>query len=131
MSVGSKVNGGEFTDLLDNRNWIHCFDPFPHITATRVFQHAFYDQLVSEFRQLLSNGLSENSSAVGFGRGMQGYDAYGFSFSRDTAGAMKVFISRPWHDLIASAVGIEVTGRINSGLHHHQIGSQSGKVHND
>jgi hypothetical protein len=124
---GNITSSEELRHLLDTRKWLFADEPFPHITANDVFRQDYYGRLSWDFRQILSRPGGPN----GFTRGIKGYDASGFSFSPDQDGPLSIFISRAWHDLIANAVGISATGHINSGLHHHAIGSKNGRVHND
>jgi hypothetical protein len=121
----------KLNSLLQNRHWLRCNDPFPHLTARDVFIAGFRDELIDQVRSILAKGISQTSEPDRFGRGIKGYDAYGLSFSPDVAGALSIFVSRAWHDLLAAATDVAVTGHIHAGLHYHAVGSASGTVHND
>jgi hypothetical protein len=40
-------------------------------------------------------------------------------------------VTRWWNDLIAGILGIDTTGHVACGLHHHEVGSSHGFPHND
>jgi hypothetical protein len=114
---------------MANRHWIRREKPFPHIVANNVFTSAFYSCLEREFyrqfEQKAPGGLNDPSLK------MSGYDAYGLHFSPTMSGPLSIFVSRAWHDLIASLFHVNGCGLVNAGLHHHVIGSGNGLVHND
>jgi 2OG-Fe(II) oxygenase superfamily len=124
---------------LANRRWLYRDEPFPHVTAQAVFTRACYRELEAEFQRILERGFADPASVRAepgmpgrqFARGMPGYDAYGFNFSPELEGPLRLFVSRPWHDLLAGLFGVNATGHVNAGLHHHKVGSTSGNPHND
>jgi hypothetical protein len=66
-----------------------------------------------------------------FTRRIPGYDVTAMPLTRDNAGPFDVFMSRPWHDLLARMFDVEASGEVNVSLHRHAVGSQSGSPHND
>ena len=112
-------------ELLANRRWVRRTNPFPHVYARDVFVPDFYARLDDEFRRI------EREHPETFVRNMKGYDASGASVSRFRGGALGIFVSREWHDLVARVAGVRATGDVNASLHHHEPGSQSGWPHND
>ena len=117
--------------VLKNRRWWYRQRPFAHFFASDVFVPTFYKELETAFREVLASGLHEKRSSGGFTRSGSGYDAYIYSFPVGIEGPLSFFISRGWHDLLASLVGIDVTGDVSAALHHHEPGSRDGIVHND
>ena len=111
--------------LLDNRRWIRREDPFPFITATNVFRPDFYAELDAEYRRL------EHEHPEAFQRNMPGYDASGASLNNYQDGPLGIFLSRPWHDLLASVTGVPCNGDVSGSVHHHDVGGKSGWPHND
>jgi 2OG-Fe(II) oxygenase superfamily len=117
----------DLDELLAQRQWIRRWRPFPHLVATDVFVSDFYAELEHDFERR----LGRVADAGGFERNMPGYDALGSTFDRTLTGPFRVFFSRAWHDMIAELVGVDATGHVSGGLHHHHVGSASGTVHND
>jgi hypothetical protein len=118
-------------ELLANRSWTFRTRPFGHYVALDVFKADFYAQLAAQFQSLLDRGLSDSPAAEKFSRNIKGYDAYALSFSPVLDGPLSIFMSRPWHDMLAGLLRIEATGDVNGGFHHHEPGSASGWPHND
>ena len=110
--------------VLANRRWWRRRYPFHHVVAYNVFTDEVYAQMVAEFQKLLEQPES-------FQRNMPGYDATAMEFSRDVTGSLSVFVSRAWHDMIAAVMDVRCTLDIVGSLHHHAIGSGSGRPHND
>ena len=110
-------------EVLQNRRWVRRTHPFPHVVAADVFVPAFYAELAAEFRRI----AQEHPEA--FRRSMPGYDAAGSEVGRD--GPLGVFVSRPWHDLVAGVGRVQPTGDVSASLHHHEPGAASGWPHND
>jgi hypothetical protein len=117
----------ELATILGNRRWCYRVEPFPHVVADQVFQPAAY----AEFEQAFAARLEGSVPQERFSRNLPGYDAWGVTFSPRTSGPLSVFLSRPWHDLIAKAFGVDATGYISGGLHHHERSSADGTIHND
>lgn len=115
--------------LLANRRWIRREQPFPHVVAGNVFTERFYSSLVEDFFGHFAceapGGLKDPTLR------MKEYDAYGLHFSSTTRGPLSIFLSRSWHDLLASLFQVKASGFVNAGLHHHEVDSRSGLVHND
>jgi len=116
---------------LSNRRWRRRELPFPHVTATEVFRADVYAALAGSFNELLARGLSEHPCDEQFSRNMGNYDAYAMNLHPRFRGPLELFVSRPWHDLLAGLFGIKATGDMVGGLHHHLPGSRSGFIHND
>jgi hypothetical protein len=66
-----------------------------------------------------------------FTRGIPGYDVTAMPLTRENAGPFEIFMSRPWHDLLARMFEVDATGEVNVSLHRHAVGSASGSPHND
>jgi 2OG-Fe(II) oxygenase superfamily len=113
-------------EVLANRRWRRCELPFPHVVAEDVFDRGFYLDLLTTFERLLAGAGDD-----GFRRDMPGFDAAGHNFRPPVPPPFDVFFSRPWHDVLTGLFGVEGTGQMSGGLHHHQPGSRSGDVHND
>ena len=112
---------GELAAALANRRWWHRSQPFPHVVAHDVLRRPVYDDVTRAFRELLGNG----------GGYLAGHDIHGCTLTADYRGPLQIFVSRPWHDMLAGVAGVETTGDVNCGLHHHEVGSASGFPHND
>jgi len=117
--------------IVQQRRWQVRTEPFPHVIAYEVFTPAFYNWLDHAYGELLARGLSQQHDPTRFSRNIKNYDAYSTTFSDITPEAMAVFVSREWHDMLASIMGVRATGDVNGGFHHHVKGSKSGQVHND
>ncbi len=117
--------------VLQNRGWWRRQRPFSHFVGTEIFVPSFYAELEGAFRDVLSSGLHETRSFGKFARSGSGYDAYIYPFPPTLGGPLSFFISRGWHDLLASLAGVEATGDVSAALHHHEPGSSDGIVHND
>ena len=107
--------------------------PWPHVLVREAFGDYLYHNLEEEFRRLLALGFANDGRSRSglFTRNMSGYDAYSINFTPEMTGPFRLFLLRGWHDLLAGLFGIEATGDVNGGLHHHAAGSASGKIHND
>jgi hypothetical protein len=105
-------------------------EPFRHWVAADVFPSSTLALLESSFREILARGLSEPADPRRLSRRMTGYDAYSLSLTR-LGGAIELFQTRPWHDLLADLTGVRGTLDVSAAIHHHVVGSESGKVHND
>jgi hypothetical protein len=118
-------------EALANRSWTFRSRPFGHYVAAEVFRPELYNQMAAQFQAMLDRGLSEAPASDRFARNIKGYDAYAMSFPATLEGPLSLFVSRPWHDMLARFLGIEATGDVNGGFHHHAPGSASGRPHND
>jgi len=114
---------GELGPKLGPSPWLRCTRPFSHVRSTQVFAPDFYDELVAAYADFRAGNL--------FTRGIPGYDVTAMALTRENAGPFSVFMSRPWHDLVARILDVPATGEVNISLHHHAVGSASGSPHND
>ena len=121
----------DLSAILKNRRWAAASYPFPHIHAADVYQPSFYQSLEASFQALLSLGLSETPAQGKFSRMFRGYDAYGAKLPAASDDPLRIFVSREWHDLLAGLFNVKVTGDMNAELHHHAVGSSSGRIHSD
>jgi hypothetical protein len=112
--------------VIHNRRWWRRERPFPHFVATDVFIKGFHSELSEAFRAVLARGLNQS-----FVRSLRGYDAYIHAFPPEIDAPLSFFISRGWHDLLASMVNVDVTDDVSAALHHHEPRSKDGIVHND
>ena len=120
---GSVPDGSDLSSVLAHRRWVRRSHPFPHVVAQNVFVPEFYDELAAHFRRIEGLGAFQNN--------IRNYDA-GSVLIRDHAdGPLGFFVSRPWHDLVAGVFGVEGTGDVTAGLHHHPPGGRPGWPHND
>lgn len=108
-------------DAVANRRWQRVSYPFDHVVAECMFTDRFYRAFEAAVTERL--GL--------FTRDMPDYDASGYAVTSAEDGALALFHSRPWHDLVARAMGVEATGDVNIALHHHEPGGANGSIHND
>ncbi|WP_200800168.1 2OG-Fe(II) oxygenase [Jatrophihabitans endophyticus] len=115
----------ELADALAHRRWVRRERPFPHVVASNVFTPQCYAVLDAEFRRI------EAEHPETFHRNMAGYDAAGALLDRYRDGPLGLFVSRPWHDLLAGLFGVPATGDMTASLHHHDPGGASGWPHND
>jgi hypothetical protein len=95
--------------------------------ADQVFHPRAYDELAEAFAKRLTGSVPQEQ----FSRNIPGYDASGLTLTPRTSGPLALFISRAWHDLIATIFSIDATGHMSGGLHHHECGSADGTIHND
>jgi LPS sulfotransferase NodH len=114
---------GALRPVLGTTRWWKSAEPFPHVRAAPVFGPETYDALVGAFRAYEAEGR--------FTRGIPGYDVTAMPLTRENARPFDVFMSRPWHDLLARMFDVDATGELNISLHHHAVGSASGSPHND
>jgi len=117
--------------VLSNRRWVRRSAPFAHVAATGVFEPRFYAELERAFRELLERGLSVAPSAERFSQSSAAYDAYVYDLAKCRDGALGIFMSRAWHDMLASVTGVVATGDVGGALHHHEPGGPNGVIHCD
>jgi len=120
-----------FSTVLSGRGFWRRSAPFSHIVATDVFASAFAAELEGAFRAILGRGCSSARDFDRFSRSVPGYGAYVYNLGPETEGPLAVFLSRPFHDMLAGLFGVEATLDVDVALHHHERGSPSGWVHND
>ncbi|WAS92938.1 2OG-Fe(II) oxygenase family protein [Nannocystis punicea] len=118
-------------DILARREWLRRSRPFPHVVARGVFKPRFYARLCEELGEVLARGLSETADGERFSRNIANYDSYGIGFRAGDGGALGVFLSPEWRDLMADCFGLQRTDYVFAGAHHHAVGSGDGFVHND
>lgn len=116
-------------EVLATRSWMRRAEPFPHVVATSAFTDEFYDELDVAFGEVLASGFGDRPDQLS--RRIPGYDAYGLAFPAEQPEPFGLFLSLEWHDLLAGVLGVNGTGYVTCGLHHHAVGSASGQVHND
>ena len=121
----------ELNELLQSRCWWTVKQPFPHIRAADVFRDAFYGELERELEGILARGLAQSTDPSRFSKNMMHSDAYGWDFPPDISGALAIFYSPAWHNLLCSLTGAHASGDVNGALHHHHAGSNWGAVHRD
>jgi 2OG-Fe(II) oxygenase superfamily len=109
--------------LLDTTRWIYSTHPFPHVIAYDVFKPPVYGQLARAFDSAL-----ESTDGRPY---MEEHGIHGCTIDQEIADHFYPLVTREWHDLLAAVLGIEATGHVALGLHHHRIGSQNGFPHND
>lgn len=113
----------DLSTVLAHRRWVRRSAPFPHVVAQNVFVEPFYSELADHFERIKQAGH--------FQKNIRNYDA-GSVLIRDHAdGPLGFFVSRPWHDLVASIFDVQATGDVTAGLHHHPPGGRPGWPHND
>lgn len=127
MSVAAP-SAPPLASVVGSRRWLKRNDPFPHIVVRDVFTNEFHSELEAAWAKILEPGLDAPGQRLSH---MGWYDSYGLSFSQDETLPFRIFVSRPWHDLLARAAGVRATGHVNAGIHHHATGSAHGFVHND
>lgn len=115
---------------LKSRRWVRRLAPFPHVLAHEVFTAEVYAALEAAFKTLLA-APDEAHFNVGPFRHRSAYDMDSVGFNPQMTGPLSLFASRAWHDMLAAVSGVNATGDINGGLHHHRVGGASGRVHND
>jgi hypothetical protein len=121
----------EVRAVLHALKWWYRLEPFPHFIAHDVFARPFYAALECALREILRKGLASGSDPGCFSRNMPNSDAYAWNFPPDIDGPLSVFYSREWHDRVALLTGINATDDVNGALHHHQMWSKTGSVHDD
>lgn len=106
--------------------WSRRTHPFPHVLCESVFDEAVYQRLVSGLR----GALRRAEESTGPHR-MSNYGADMVSLTVACRATVPILLERDWHDRLAAALGIEHSGEIDAGVHHHAVGSPTGWVHND
>jgi hypothetical protein len=117
--------------VLRAPRWWYRLEPFPHFVAYDVFVRPFYAALESALQEILSRGFATGSDPARFSHNMPNSDAYAWNFPPDIDGPLSLFYSRGWHNLVASLTGINATDDVNGALHHHQMRSKTGSIHDD
>lgn len=122
----------DLSRVLQKQSWALVEDPFPHIRAANVFTEDIYRSMEVAFleTQQASPGSSEKKRS-GFSRSIPTFDALIGKIPDEVHNPLRLFVSQPWHDLLASLFAVNATGDMNAELHHHPVGSGSGRIHND
>jgi hypothetical protein len=129
-SGGGRLQG-RLAEMIGNRRWVKCLEPFPHVRAENVFCPEVYGELAAQFKAVLSLGLSETPDFRRLSRASESFDAYTLDLQLETAGALRVFFSTDWNDMLSRLFDIQVTGDVICSMHHHVTRSRNGHVHND
>jgi hypothetical protein len=108
---------------IANRRWLQRSKPFPHFVATNVFTADTYARLEASFRETLDRVRGHAY--------LKEHDIHGTTLLPADAGAFSPLLSRGWHDLLADVLGVQTTGHVMCGIHHHTTGSADGFPHND
>lgn len=117
--------------MLAQRRFWRRTEPFPHLYATDVFTPEFHEALTAQFREILGRGFGAPGEPGRFTRNMPHSDAYGYDLPPEQDGPLGLLYSRALLDLLARMLGVAVTADVNAALHHHQLGSKDGMIHND
>ena len=116
------ANGHDIEAVLASRRWWRRAAPFPHVVAFDVLRPPVYEAVCEGFSELLG---------VNGGGYLSGHDIHGSTLTPAYRGPLELFISRPWHQLLAGLMRVDATGHVNCGIHHHATGSANGFPHND
>jgi LPS sulfotransferase NodH len=114
---------GTLRPKLAATRWWRSTEPFAHARAWPVFREDVYDEMVEAYRGFQEAGRLR--------RGIPGYDVTAVTLTPEMAGPFSVFLTRAWHDVLASLFDVDATGDVNVSIHHHAVGSTSGSPHND
>ena len=119
-TVGDRPNlAANVLRAIANRHWVRRAEPFPHVIAENVFTEPTYRRFEAAFEEVLRTYFAKHP------------DTFTFKMANDLSGPFALFISRAWHDLLATLMGVTATGDVDAGLHHHDGGGNGGHVHND
>ena len=116
-------------DIIENKQWIKKLYPFPHIIAKNVFSKSFYEKLEMAFDKIVTD-FTKNGNNY-YLKKIPNYGAYSASVNSNFDTAFQLFLTLDWHNLLANLFEIKATGNIDIALHHHEIGSRNGWIHND
>ena len=117
--------------MLAQRRFWRRTEPFPHLYATDVFTPEFHEALTAQFREILGRGFGTPGEMGRFTRNMPHSDAYGYDLLPEQDGPLAILYGRALLDLLSRLLGVAVTADVNAALHHHQLGSKDGMIHND
>lgn len=110
-------------DQLRSRRWVRRYTPFPHLLAYDVFIEPVYKRLEASFLDAISQTQGRPY--------LEKHDIAGRTLTADVAALFEPLATRWWNDLLAGLLGIETTGHLACGMHHHDAGSSHGFSHND
>jgi len=108
--------------IVANRRWQKRLTPFPHVIARDVFVPA----VAAEIQEAVGRVLADDGMGP-----ITRYDASGWSFPPDIDWPLRLFTTRAWHDLISTAVDATTIAYVSGAIHHHEVGGESGRPHND
>ncbi len=103
--------------------WIRRKRPFPHIVAYDVFTASVYQRLEQAFLTTLEATRGRDYLVE--------HDIKGRTIDPGIALRFAPVISKQFHDLLARVLGIQATGHVACGVHHHAVNSSNGFPHND
>jgi len=108
---------------LAHHRWEVKSEPFRHVVARDVFTEDCYSRLAAAFRSTLASVIHRGY--------LEDHDIHGTTLGPKHAEMFAPLLSRAWHDLLASTLGVSATGHVLAGIHHHLAGSSGGFPHND
>jgi hypothetical protein len=109
-------------EIVANRRWQKRLKPFPHILVRDLFIPSVAEEIDTAVRKVLED---ERMAAIAR------YDASGWGFRSDMDWPLRIFTTDAWRNLIAGVLGVETIPYVSGGIHHHDVGGESGKPHND
>jgi hypothetical protein len=128
---GTESRVARLGDMLVHARWSRRTYPFPHLVVEQVFVDAVYRQIVAAFLETLPGRPRDKRDTQRMTYHGENFDAYIMPFTPSLHGALSVFISKAWVDLLARATGVNVTNDVNGALHCHATGSRDGFIHKD
>jgi 2-oxoglutarate-Fe(II)-dependent oxygenase superfamily protein len=126
----------ELSEVVANRRWAVYDEPFKHVVAENVFTEDFYRSLTSEVGAIVSKGCFDGGVLFErmLSRSMSKYDCYGLRLDDKNVSpndAMHVFMTPEWSRMVGDVFGVDPTGYVSVAIHHHDVGSDNGWIHND
>lgn len=106
-------------------------EPFQHIVIDNAFPEKFNKEISLEFEKVKSRGLSNVPLDPKRFSTLGKYDAFSWALPPDERNPLFFFYSKELRDYFANLFQIECTNDVSAGMHHHEIQSKSGWVHND
>lgn len=116
-------NNSVAASFLGQKRWIRRRAPFPHFIAYDVFAPPVYRRLETTFLELLNETLDQPY--------MERHDIYGRTVHADLASRFEPLLTHSFHSVLSGVLGIETTGHVAVGMHHHRAGGHHGFPHND
>lgn len=123
--------GPQMSLILANSKWSRRAYPFAHIHVEDVLVAPVYEQVLAAFRGVLACRAEDRAGSARLAYHGETFDGYLMPFHPDLKGALALFVSKAWVDLLARATGVTATRDVNGALHHHAKGSRHGFVHKD
>jgi hypothetical protein len=109
-------------EIVGNRRWEKRLRPFPHVYV----QDLFVDSVAEEIEVAVQKILKDTSLG-----GIDRYDASGWSFAPDVDWPLRLFVTDGWRSLLSRVLGVDTIPYVSGGIHHHDVGGESGRPHND